>query len=405
MNREKWIENPKVVHHAKWLERWRKDPFSAPPIYVEISPVGWCNHRCTFCSPGFLGYPKRFLSLEVLSRCFEEMRQIREEDPDGLGFKSIQLAGEGEPALHKDLAEICKRARTAGIDVGLLTNGIPWAKGLIQKVIPWVNGYFQISVDAARPETYVGIHKPSGGTREWSVLWRNIERMVEAKRILGAECDIGVNMTLLVQEVLEEDGTVIPANWLEMEEFVKNARDAGVDYASIKPYAQDVYNKETARRYGKMSYVNVLDEIFKVAGRLIEKYSSPSLEVVFRFSRFLEYEQESRGYPVCLATPTLWSYIQSDGSWLSCSQWTNPDFVLGNIYADSVREIWYGLRRRKHLDFVLNQLDISRVCRKTCHPDKENRYLTRVGNMSDEEFKQELRRLEKLPPTRRANFI
>jgi MoaA/NifB/PqqE/SkfB family radical SAM enzyme len=405
MNREKWIENPKVGYHPKWLERWRKDPFNVPPIYIEISPAGLCNHRCTFCSPGILGYPKRFLSLEVLGRCFEEMRQLREEDTDGLGFKSVQLAGEGEPALHKDLAEICRLARAAGIDIGLLTNGITWTKKLVQAVVPLVNGYFQISIDAAKAETYVGIHKPPGGTREWAVLWRNIERMVEAKRVFGAECDIGVNMTLLVQEVVEEDGTVIPANWREMEGFVKNARNAGVDYASIKPYAQDAYNQETARRYGRMSYTPFLDEIFEVASRLIEKYTTPSFEVVFRFSRFLEYEQESRGYPICLATPTLWSYIQSDGEWLSCSQWSNPDFVLGNIYINSVKEIWYGEKRREHLDFVFNRLDISSVCRKTCHPDKENRYLARVRNMSDEEFRRELEQLNNSPPAKRVNFI
>src|SRR3989338_6058328 len=113
MNRKDWIENPKIVSHPAWLRRWRQDPFSVQPVYIEISPVGMCNHRCTFCAPEMLGYPQRSLPVEALCRFLNELKGLREQDPDGLGVRSIQYAGEGEPTLHKDLAEIFRLTRNA----------------------------------------------------------------------------------------------------------------------------------------------------------------------------------------------------------------------------------------------------------------------------------------------------
>lgn len=402
--RTDWNENCKVIYHPKWLRRWRKDPFSVPPIYVEISPAGACNHRCTFCAPEVLNYRPNYLPLDVYAKCFDDMRRIREEDPDGLGFHSIQVAGEGEPVLHHDLPEICRLIRSAGMDLGILTNGVLMRENILDRVVPLVNGYLQVSINAGKPETYSKIHRTK--IRDWDLVWKNIDSAVAIKQKLGAaECDIGINMTLLVKETMEPDGSIVPANWQEMEELVKKAKDSGIDYISIKPYSQDHYSKETARRYGDMKYGDLLEEIFGIAKRLVEQYSSQGFEVVFRFSRFEEYEQAVREYPICLSTPTLWAYIQSDGTVLSCSQWTNPEFVLGNINTESIKDIWFGERRRRHFDFVNNVLDISKVCRITCHPDKENLFLYRIQSLSDEEFEKLISELEKRPPVKRKNFI
>lgn len=404
MDRRSWIESPKVVYHEKWLRRWRKDPFSVMPIYIEVSPVGMCNHRCTFCAPEMLGYPNRSLSVEVMGKFLRELKELRERDPDGLGVKSIQYAGEGEPTLHKNLAEIFQLTREAGIDIGMLTNATGLTERLANQIIPLVNGYIQVSINAGTEASYAKIHRTS--PNHWGMVWRNIERAVKIREKVGAaNCDLGVNMTVLTEGSVESDGTKIPPNWPEIELLVKRAKESGVDYISVKPYSQHLFSQETARHYGTMSYKEVMDEIFHTGDILKEQYNSDDFEVVFRFSRFEEYEAEDRGYTTCRATPTVWSYIQSDGLWLSCSAyWTDPRFALGDINRQSVREIWFGEARRKHMKFVLCELDITE-CRKTCHPDKENRLFDQIADMSDSEFESVLAEFRTTPVPKRVNFI
>lgn len=404
MNRQKWIEGTKVIYHPAWLRRFREDPFSVPPIYIEISPVGQCNHRCTFCAPEMLGYVNRQLDVHLLNQRFREMREMRELDADKLGVKAIQFAGEGEPTLHKDLAAIIKLARDNGIDAGMLTNATGLTERLSNQIVPLVNGYIQASINAGTRDSYAMIHQT--GPEHWDLIWKNLAKAVKIREMSGTkECDLGANMTVLIEQTKDDKGRAVPPNWPEVELLIQRSKDIGLDYVSFKPYSQHLYSEATAKRYGKMSYKEMMDEIYEIGQKLLEKYSDDNFEAIFRFSRFEEYEAENRGYTTCRATPTIWSYIQSDGLWISCSAyWTDPRFALGNIKTQTVREIWYGESRRRHLDFVLNHLDISE-CRKTCHPDKENVFLNKMTNMNDGEFNKTLVRLEGLPKPKRANFI
>lgn len=408
MTRKDWIENPKVTYHTEWLKRFRQDPYSLPlPPYFEQSPVGMCNHRCTFCAPEMLGYPNRQIPIEVWAKRVQEMKELRDEDPNGLGAKGIQFAGEGEPTLHKNLPEMLKVTRDSGIDIGLFTNGTGLTEKMARGIIPHINGYLQVSINAGTAESYAKIHR-TPTTGHWDLIWRNLDKAVKVKNELGAvECDMGANMTVLVKETLDHqrDNMVVPANWQEMEALIQRARDCGLNYVSFKPYSQHMYSKETAKLYGNMSYKTLMDEIVATGEALMAKYNTDDFEVIFRFSRFEEYEKENRGYCTCRVTPTLWSYIQSDGTWISCSAyWTDERFHLGNINTQTLREIWYSQKRLDHLKFVLEELDITE-CRKTCHPDKENQYLHQLSQSSDSEFQGEVHKLQLIQKPKRANFI
>src|SRR5271169_2407006 len=108
------IDGHKMHYHIDRLNSWMNGE-PVYPVYVEISPVGHCNHRCTFCAVDYIGYQTRALDTGKLEACITAMSKN--------GVRSIMYAGEGEPMLHPDIAHIVEYTKTNGIDVAFTTNG------------------------------------------------------------------------------------------------------------------------------------------------------------------------------------------------------------------------------------------------------------------------------------------
>src|SRR5260221_11998865 len=103
------IDGHKMMYHVDRIHDWMEGKKEVYPIYVEISPAGACNHRCTFCAVDYIGYKSLFLDEALLKSRLSEMA--------GLGVRSVMFAGEGEPLLHKAIGSISVHAKKAGIDV------------------------------------------------------------------------------------------------------------------------------------------------------------------------------------------------------------------------------------------------------------------------------------------------
>ncbi|MBU4263803.1 MAG: radical SAM protein [Proteobacteria bacterium] len=345
------IDTHKLMYHVKRVNKWLAGEL-VYPLYIEMSPAGLCNHRCTFCALDFMGYKKRFLDADILSQRFAEMGH--------LGVKSVMFGGEGEPLLHRDIGRMTRDASRAGIDVAITTNGVFFGQGLAEEILCCTK-WIKVSINAGDPATYARIHN----TREddFAKVLHNLENAVRVKKKTKSQCVLGAQLLLL------------PENFHEVMLLAGLVKDIGLDYLVIKPYSHHPLTESS--RYKNISYEG-LDDMCRQADSL----RSDDFEVVIRRDTMQRWNKQYRRYHHCRALP-FWSYIDSAGNVWGCSMYMGDDrFLYGNIHRNSFQEIWEGAARRHSLHWVENELDTGN-CRVNCRMDKVNTYLWELENPPD----------------------
>ena len=116
------------------------------PLYIEISPVGSCNHRCVFCAYDYIGYPNRKLDAERTISFLDEIAIN--------GVKSVLWAGEGEPLLHPEIVRFVRHAKGCGIDSGMFTNGHLLSPDVAKEILPALT-FLRISFNGGSAQNYL----------------------------------------------------------------------------------------------------------------------------------------------------------------------------------------------------------------------------------------------------------
>jgi len=342
------IDGHKLIYHIPRVYEWFNGKVCYP-IYMEVSPSGSCNHRCTYCGLDFMEYKPRYLDTALFKERLSEFGK--------LGIKSIMYGGEGEPFLHKNIAEIIRHTKESGIDAAVTTNGVLFKNDIAEKMLSHVE-WIKTGIDGASRATYAKIHRCSED--DFDKLLSNLTYAAELKRKNKYKCTLGVQSLLL------------PENQREMVDLAKISRDIGLDYLVIKPYSQHIQSK--TKMYSSIEYSGyewLRDEL--------EKINTRNFQVIFRLHTMKKWDEASRNYKHCFALP-FWSYIDAGGNVWGCSIYLGDErFLYGNIYEEDFKQIWEGQKRRKSLCWCENELNISE-CRVNCRMDEINRYLWDLKN-------------------------
>ena len=245
------IDGHKLMYHIPRVNDWLEGK-PVYPIYVEISPAGACNHRCTFCAVDYIGYKTRYLDREILKRCLTDMAEH--------GVKSVMYAGEGEPLLFKHLPEIIIHTKKVGIDVSITTNAVALTEKFARETLASTS-WLKASVNGGIAETYAKIHQTKPVDFERAL--GNLERAVQIKLENNYNTAIGIQCLLL------------PENAKEMPGLAERAKSMGLNYLVVKPYSQHLMSN--THQYEQVDY----DE-FKFLEKELERFNGDGFNVVFR---------------------------------------------------------------------------------------------------------------------------
>ena len=343
MSDEYAIDNHKLHYHVDKLNHWKYGAREfLTPIYVEISPVGYCNQRCSFCALDYLEYKATKLDTANLKFQLTDMKEC--------GVRSVMFAGEGEPLLHPDMAEIIKWAKGTGLDVAVTTNGTVMDRKFVDtclKDLSWI----RVSLNAGTPQVYNQIHNPRS-KQDWYKVWENISYAVLNKH----------DTTIGIQSIVLED------NICSMKDLVERAKFYGVDYVTLKPYSQ--HGKSINKNVTPGTYTHIFQEL--------KKRESDKFKVIVR-KKAMVSSREGPKYERCLSVPYFWAYIMSTGDIYGCSAFLGDErFKYGNIKDGPFSYIWRGGARRDGMRYMLEH-DV-KECRKACRMDRINEFLWDIEN-------------------------
>ena len=132
----------KILYYVNEIEMLDAGEFVFP-ITCEIDPSNNCMLNCNFCR--FAAFRKRTkinLEWEIYITLLSELYSG--------GTKSVTFTGGGEPLMHPKFNAMATFAKSLGLEVGLVTNGV----NLHRLDSPEIFEFIRVSLDAPDSVTY-----------------------------------------------------------------------------------------------------------------------------------------------------------------------------------------------------------------------------------------------------------
>jgi hypothetical protein len=184
-----------------YRRRWagaatRGDPGDFP-LSLDLAVNSGCQSRCLMCP--LSSRPERALVRLMAPDLFESLMTQAEE----WELPALTLGLGSEPLLHPEAPRLVARAVRAGVmDIRLGTNGLKLTADLARALVDSGLTRLEVSVDAARPETY---RRVRGG--DLSELERALETFLDQRRRAGSETPLlRLSFLRLAENLGEEAG-------------------------------------------------------------------------------------------------------------------------------------------------------------------------------------------------------
>jgi len=316
---EKEIGDKFKEYRKKWEECKDIKNISNYPLHLNFELVSGCNLNCDFCVHSLRSEDKKINKYKI---SFEKYCEIIDEGSKN-GLCSIELNGINEPFIQKDVDKYIKYAAEKGIMViSLHTNGILLTEQISQSLIDSGLTLIIFSIDAINEKTYQQIRR----NKDYNKVIKNIHKLIELKQKANSKFPF-IRVSFSKNKV----------NYHDLPQFIKYWEDK-IDDISISSFCNPFV--------GKRKYYET-EQIYRLENSYLGTCYEPNRRLI----------------------------VFSNGNIGPCCSFFAEELTVGNIYKDSIYDIWNGIQMES-LRLSINN-DIIRqptACRK-CKFSKVDNFL------------------------------
>jgi radical SAM protein with 4Fe4S-binding SPASM domain len=294
--RRKWEQNP--VQHV----------VGNFPIHLDIEATSHCNLLCTMCPRTEM--VEKGVFWDVGRFDFEKYKELIDEGVKN-GLCSVKYNYLGEPMMNKQLFEMVKYAKDAGVvDVMFNTNATALNEKNARKLIESGVDKVFFSFDSPYRERYNEIR-------------------------IGADYDKVLHNIKRFHEIRAEMGSIKPFTRVSMV-LMKGTEDQWDDFKALFEPIVDA-----------VAYVDYLDHGIQHSDRNV-----------------VQFKQSKKSF----CCPQLWQrmFVHPDGVVTPCCLDASRELVMGNVNENSAAEIWknekYTQLREMHAKGRINEIPTCARC-------------------------------------------
>jgi len=306
-----------------YLERSSVDKDELSPLAVELHWTSDCNYDCVHCSYGSRRETKGRLSNEQIVTLVDDLINMKVE--------AVYISGGGEPTVVKDWDKHASRLIDAGIQVGLITNGVALREKHLHALSRM--NYVAVSIYSDDPEQYA----KTTDSRFYDVQW-SAPKLIKSNGgdvIVGARCVIN------------------KINYKNIVQIYNRAMSSGYDYLIFIP-AVDYEGRGVDLSRDEQA------EVLEIISSNQELFDESKTNLLSVLSRGV-WHYEQRSYRLDDDNPFGCGAIRfrfnafvnyCGGVWLCQPHIGNPRYRIGNLSNQRFSKIW----NSENHQFVINAL-------------------------------------------------
>ncbi|MEQ8505319.1 MAG: radical SAM protein [Rhodospirillales bacterium] len=280
-----------LADYAKDHGLARIEDFEPFPKYFLIESCGACNARCIMCPVSDVARDTKLMPDDLFNILVEQIK------PHAKWVKQVALQAQGEPTIDKKLEKKIRAMKEIGIEtVTIISNGSLMTAKRAESILEAGLDFIDFSVDGATKATFDAIRL----RLDYDEVRENIENFIKARDRINPDCHIRIRFTIQDQ------------NRHEFEDFKAYWRDHLGGNPKDLAYGKELHH-----------WANWMEGF--------EPYEDDGLK-------------ELNATPC--QSPFSTFAVLNDGRIALCCNDYNAEVCLGNVYDNTIEEIWQGQKFR-----------------------------------------------------------